>query len=98
MFLRSIYDLEISQKLECLDNIRNFYDSFILFVWVSILLYKFYNEDNNIKYRIFDHVVMEWFINDYLEETESVAEIFEQIYSVNIKNLRKKWTKNFIKL
>ena len=53
MFLRSIYDLEISQKLECLDNIRNFYDSFILFVSVSILLYKFYNEDSNIKYRIF---------------------------------------------
>ena len=52
MLLRNIYNLEVLRKSPSLGTLEGYYDSFMFFVRVFILLYEFYIKNSNIEFII----------------------------------------------
>ena len=55
---------------------------------VSVLINEFYTRDNDIEYR--EHDWLERLINEHLDSANYFEHIFDQIESIEVKNMSKK--------
>lgn len=63
---------------------------------LSIFLHEFYNEDSDIDF--IDHNVIEKCIDNCIENRQSFAEIFQEIYSIQIIKLGRKMNKKLCQI